>query len=687
MLPLCLELSGTDRDSHEVALEASIRHGERTLFRLAERLEVHPGAPRKLWVYLRYPGVESDSPNLTVEVQVQADGSSTPVQRTWRFSLFALGSTQEYRGERAFLVSGDGVRHGDLTIPWSADTTTGRNGRSLRRADGALILEGGNEHGVDPAHLPDDASGYQAVDFLVLRGRVDDRLNARQIEAILGWVYLGGSLILVPTADSDVYRSKIVRELFPDESLDDVSVEEGFHPGPLRVRERGEEIEDLPFSRRPGLPGTQREEREHPVTPPFTFRDPIRAEPDREILAVEDRPGDPAVETFQVSRRLYREHSHGRGQVGVLTIDDQLHARLPEDPTRSFRQGLWLRIIQGTSSRDPGQVWKNRVARSFDPDSSRLLAEGLDGNPGIWFIGGLSGLYILISGPGLYYWLRRRDRLPWFVGVQPVVVVVFVGLIYLVGATTRGVLTQSRMLTVVHHRVGEPWQYREAYAGLLSSRDTVYDVTATGGGWLRPVFRSRGEELLATRRMRHVSASGPDPATRLEEVPLEIWQRALFHLQRLERPAGSVHLEVEDPGEDGRRESLRLRVVNETSLDLESVLVRPLPGDRLAWLEGPIAAGESREFRLETGDLFPVSALDHRRRRGAEVGQHPLRDDPYLAQAIHDLYSRSSSFPFPGSRPTLIGRFEEESPELRLDPDPRVLHRASLLFVHPEDTP
>ena len=138
----------------------------------------------------------------------------------------------------------------------------------------------------------------------------------------------------------------------------------------------------------------------------------------------------------------------------MLTIDDQLHADEAGDPYRAFRQDLWYRILD-SSSGGVSDRWHRRVARFQDRSLFNFMKSGLSAELGIWFIAGLVLVYLLLVGPGLYFFLKRKGKLPWVVWIEPGIVVVYVGMIFLTGYLTRGVLTQARTVTLFQWQQGD----------------------------------------------------------------------------------------------------------------------------------------------------------------------------------------------------------------------------------------
>jgi ABC-2 type transport system ATP-binding protein len=102
-------------------------------------------------------------------------------------------------------------------------------------------------------------------------------------------------------------------------------------------------------------------------------------------------------------------------------------------------------------------------------------------------------IYLTIIGPCVYFFLKRIKRLPWVVWVEPLIVVVYVGLIFLTGYLSRGVLTQTQSVAVYNWRENDPLMIKPSFLGVFSSEEARYRVTSNGARWLRPAFSNERE--------------------------------------------------------------------------------------------------------------------------------------------------------------------------------------------------
>lgn len=89
--------------------------------------------------------------------------------------------------------------------------------------------------------------------------------------------------------------------------------------------------------------------------------------------------------------------------------------------------------------------------------------------------------YLFIVGPGLFFVLKRKGRLIWLLWLQPLVVCLFVLLVYLVGYLNFGIPSASHQTWVVHQPDGKDWGYGASILSHYNSVARTRDVSADGG--------------------------------------------------------------------------------------------------------------------------------------------------------------------------------------------------------------
>src|SRR5262249_35233485 len=135
----------------------------------------------------------------------------------------------------------------------------------------------------------------------------------------------------------------------------------------------------------------------------------------REILSSSSEEGVPPSGTT----RLYCELRYGQGRVGILTINDQTH----REAGANFLRELWKGIVGGRVHSTKSS-FIDRAAMFRSPDMERLLNDE-SRDVGLTFITALIAAYLLLVGPGLYFILKRLNRLPAVIWAEPLLVVVY----------------------------------------------------------------------------------------------------------------------------------------------------------------------------------------------------------------------------------------------------------------------
>ena len=84
-------------------------------------------------------------------------------------------------------------------------------------------------------------------------------------------------------------------------------------------------------------------------------------------------------------------------------------------------------------------------------------------------------IYLLVAGPGLFVFLRRKGRLPWLLWLQPTVVVLFLLGTGLIGWARFGVAGRTDHTFILYQKAGEPGgvllHVRSVYSSVSAARD------------------------------------------------------------------------------------------------------------------------------------------------------------------------------------------------------------------------
>lgn len=490
-LPVYVELEPKSGAPQQVTIEGSVTvRGGGKPFQVRQSVEVAPGARRRAWTYLRAGPVEQLQ---TARIAI-LDGRRELLRADeWDVSAF------NWRGARLSLLVVWENTGGDDT-PWPGNLST--SGGQLSNFQEAV-------QSCRARQLPDRVIGYHAVDMVVLRYLGTDKLEPAQLQALRAWVYLGGYVILVPSEGSpEIFGSEIARRLLGD-LLTDPKAEDGFVPRNLVLVDEA----------RPGrfAPGDDDEDISVGEERFYTLLDPLSAGVAKEILAlpedtvaltdlvppegvvpseasdgegsVDESPGNDAPPDLSKARRLYAEVPFGRGRVGVFTFDDQTYR---DRETQNFLRAIWRNIVHMRLALET----RNFTEQAAQLQDAQIEAQLKDSSReiGLPVITGLISCYLLLVGPGLYFLLRRLRRLPSVIWAEPLLVLVYLGVIFTTGYITKGVLTKTRLLTFISHREGDPLALRESYLTIFSAAEEVYRISSPRGDLLQPIYKNEAEQ-------------------------------------------------------------------------------------------------------------------------------------------------------------------------------------------------
>lgn len=292
--------------------------------------------------------------------------------------------------------------------------------------------------------LPEAGPAWQALDVLVLNNVDSSRLNAQQLDALRGWVELGGHLVL--TGGSGWQETTA-----PFAGIMPVSVQ--------GVRS----VDDLPaLAARMGVP----------------FRDP------GPYLVAESALQNGEVLLREGELPLLARRDVGRGAVYFLALDPALA------PLLDWRGSelLWAEV--GLTPSDP--PWAN------GPQNPYSAAGALSGLPSLALPSVLAllfflGVYIVVVGPINYAVLRRMGRreLAWL--SIPALVLLFSALAYVGGFRLRGNDVILNQVSIVYGAMEGETARNMTLLGIFSPRRAAYDVQLPADALVHPFSRSFGE--------------------------------------------------------------------------------------------------------------------------------------------------------------------------------------------------
>jgi len=611
-IPVYIELRSTTGRTETVVLEGTVTFDGKKRFTTTREVEVSAGAPRRAWLELRAaPDEGMEQQVATVEVRNRA-GDTIRRSQPWSLQPF---------DRRVISLMVVGQTLGYLT-PWP-----GRLGTNVQGMDESLYEA---VEGYNPRQIPDSALGYASADLVVIRDLGDASLEKAQLEALEAWLRTGGCVILVPTGRSmEIFRSELAKRLLGDLLVDPQPVE-GFVPRALFYS-------DESSNRGTGL--TPLVELDAAESGSYTLLDPLRDEMRREIHAAAD-PTE--VTPVPGTRRIYAEVPLGKGHVGVFTVDD--HTRLDAD----FLRNVWARIISWRLSGPRSNLL--RSSASFQMGGLESVLKDSSRDVGLPFITGLVVAYLLLVGPGLYLYLKQKNRLPAVIWVEPLVVVLYLGVIFGTAYITKGVLTKTRLWTFLVQSAADPYMRRHSYLTIYSGADATYGITCPSGAVVHPMFLNQNDE----RPIEIVKAADGSAAVR--GFRLAHWEQG--HLANLDFvDHGGAGLSVERIGAEGAAAD-EVRGFRVTS--------------SLAWpiLEGYIAwEGEARPFgRIDPGQSIEVPVEKTQPRAPPETSRKKKADVPVEASwrrlAAHAESGRSIG---EGGRLIAAALLERADADFRID--------------------
>ena len=592
-LPVYVELSSLSGKPEQVVIEGTVFASRSAVqFRTVKKVEVAPGAPQRAWIYLRVGPQDNSGQSLSLSVEVRSAAGAV----LWRRQPWPINvSERNDSGSLSLLVMGESL--GDL-VPWPGELTLNRNrDEQLNVAPDALT----------PSQAPDSWLGYQPHDLLIVRDVGAKALEPAQVEALRAWVFLGGRIVFAPQGrSSEVFRSPAA-EAFFGKALGDPAAADGFIPKKLFQSDagtRGAGMRDVDGGSRLGL--TSKEQ--------YTLLDPLGAEAAYEISAV---PEGSLTDDPTFAKRIYAEVPYGRGAAGIVCFDDQAHRR----PTsQAFLQAFWAPIVGRAAASGRGSFV--RQSSVFESSALANALKDPQREVGVRVMVGLIGGFVLLVGPVLYFVLKRLNRLPAVLWVEPLLVVVYVGVIFATAYLTKGVLTKVRVMTIFSQHIGEPLAIRESYLSLFAGAEGTYAITASkGSAYLRPIYKN-AKEARPARLLRT-----PAGELKLEDNALAHWQEGGYSSAGIEDfvgPGIEVHRR-----EDGAGEAGTVRVTNRLPYDVKEGVVY---ASRIGYPLPAIARGASVDVVLAEA----LSENRHEKRVGELLGATGGRSSGYALIALLD---------------------------------------------------
>ncbi|MGZ8562647.1 MAG: hypothetical protein ACXWWU_03410 [Candidatus Limnocylindria bacterium] len=293
-------------------------------------------------------------------------------------------------------------------------------------------------------------------------------------------------------------------------------------------------------------------------------------------------------------RTLFAAISRGAGRVGFVGID------LATVPFRSWAGSplLWTRLIPD-----------NRILEQFggigpvDEDVANIMTQALANLPSLTvppaeLLLAVIVAYILLIGPLSYLVLRRLDRreLAWI--VAPILVIVFSGVSYGIGASMKGSQIIVNQIAVVRSSTDGTAASVSTYAGIFSPSRATYDLTVRGDALLSALQLTTIDPTTGNTTANYATEQG-DPA-HLRGLAVSVFGLQAVRAEALLPHTPSLRVTWSVTGSQ-----LEGRATNEGTHPMEDVAVVSTTGGVMV---GTLAPGQSKAFSMQLRNQNGTSA-------------------------------------------------------------------------------
>ena len=286
--------------------------------------------------------------------------------------------------------------------------------------------------------------------------------------------------------------------------------------------------------------------------------------------------------------------TRGAGRVGFVGID------LATAPFRTWAGSplLWTRLIP-----DDRLIEQWGGIGPVDEDVANIMTQALSNLPSLevppaeLLLAVIVG-YILLIGPLSYLALRRLDRreLAWI--VAPILVIVFSGVSYGIGASMKGSQIIVNQIAVVRSSTDGTAASVSTYAGIFSPSRATYDLTVRGDALLSALQVSSIDPATGGTVANYAAEQG-DPA-HLRGLVVSV-----FGLQAVRAEAVLPHTPSLRVTWSVTGDRLDGRAANEGTQPMEDVAVISTSGGVMV---GTLAPGQSKAFSMPLLNLTGSSA-------------------------------------------------------------------------------
>jgi hypothetical protein len=436
---------------------------------------------------------------------------------------------------------------------------------------------------LQPELFPENPLALEGIDMLYVSSEKAVNLTIGQVNALMAWLQEGGHLVVGVEQLTDINATPWLRELLPMTLTSIVSA--GAHDALQEwTRTAAMDAENV-SSRSPLRKGA-------PALAANSGADDAQfgAAP-MQVAVGSMREG--AVLIGDESAPLAADGLRGRGRVTVLTFSPE------REPFASWnnRMWFWSKLAGVSPAAYLNQSLPMRGLSSDGIFKAMIETKQVRKLPLGWLLALLAG-YLVVIGPLDQYWLKKinRQMLTWV--TFPCYVVLFSGLIYLIGFHLRAGELEWNELNVVDVL---PDSQRavlrgETYVSIYSPNNAHYELEG------RQRFSVlRGEFGFSTGEERGRLSIDQTANNFSADTFVPVWTSQLFVSDWVE-PAG-LPLEMSAERRDGYWD---LTIENKMDRALEGF--RVILGGRV-YEPGKVAPSEKKTFSFKTSQGMPVSQM------------------------------------------------------------------------------
>jgi hypothetical protein len=444
---------------------------------------------------------------------------------------------------------------------------------------------------LQPEMFPDNPLTLEGMDVLYLNSEKALALDVPRTQALMAWIQRGGHLVVGVEQAADINGNSWLRDLMPCklESTAVVSDHGELQDWVEKTPNRTTSVVDAPNPYNPQTKKRTRGFTNSDIKPDDKFES-------APLPIVTGRLTDGVVTIGTKEQPLAIEAPRGRGKITVLTFSPE------REPFISWtnREWFWVRMSQASEN-----LFKTT---DYNSTGGRFSTDGVFGAmidskqvrklPLGWLLLLLAG-YLVVIGPLDHYWLKKinKQMLTWI--TFPCYVVIFSGLIYLIGFHLRAGDLELNELNIVdvlpdneEHAVFRGQTYLSIYSPVnaqypLAGKQTFATLRGEYGG----------NYGAATERSR---ANVSQSSTGFEaEAYVPVWTSQLFISDWLE--PGTAPLTMSASGEGT---TWKVAVTNSSDRTYKNMHV--VVGGRIHEL-GTLEAGKSKTFELDDakGTVIP----------------------------------------------------------------------------------